>query len=423
MKLVFVAALLGCFTAEVTAPALHSTPLFSTSSTNQVHNKPPGSVRLGVGQVTDSTVQRTLRSSRTPPGTELEWTVRAAAGDVNVWLGLPTNVIIPADTLFLNVKNTSWDGDSTRFCAEVWNRKGTQRSNTAQALCWWEKKPTQPLPPAGPIEIDTVPQPPPGTDPNLLFFDDFRTGSLAPAQNGFAWGANNGGNPPDGPPTVVPFGSGFALRFIFGATVGTADDAFSEKRFTIANWESFFICMDWVYPANYFHRTEQPGSNNKGLRVWNAPGDHGAADMLVGFSTWGQDTASVNYGKSRIQIDMRGTTGTGPWGQGPNTLFGPGPIRIAYYVKSGTTGGYASNGSPVGQGGNGILKMWINGGNNGVPQYERSDLTITSASGDRGWSNGYIQGWWNAGPAQETIVYLTRIQVGREPIANCITPA
>lgn len=378
----------------------------------QPNLRAPGPIVLGAVQVTDTTVTRTLRSSRTPPGTALEWTVTAAPG----WSNLPTNLIVAADTMRFTARRTvPWATDTATFCAQAWNRRGSEKSAGSVSLCWQEKR-TAVLPPPGPI--DTA-----GAVPvELLFVDRFIGGVRAPPQNGVGYTSTNGPEPI----LIVPdatSSSGFAMRLAYRG-VPAGQDSFTEQNGRLGELPEVFICTTYRIPANYFHRDDTGPDNNKGLRLFGGMRAGASRDSAyqhssakAGYSTLPHATTSPAYGTSDIIITEFGTTegSTGNYGTGPWVKWfqADSIIKIGLYAKSGTVTGTTN---PLS--GQGIVRIW----RNGHKVYDRADLPIGITGANNKFQYFYFTGWANSGFAETTYIYVHEFIVARQPFASCITP-
>lgn len=239
----------------------------------------------------------------------------------------------------------------------------------------------------------------------ILFVDDFETGSKKESTNGFGWGAVNYGNG-DAAPQVsndIAHSGSNSLKFTFGGGPD-GDDAFSEQRYRMGyNMNEAYIQWYQYFPdgteglgPKWVHRNSSGPDNNKFLKLW--ADIYGAGHTVsTGVSAY-RDFNGI-AGNSR-HIPVYGTSqinGTDPWGEPmssqplDDSLRGKW-VKFQFHIKTATS----SNND-------GVIQMWIND----KLVLDSHDLPLYPTGGVGNYlRNGYIMGWANSGFAQTSYTYI-----------------
>jgi hypothetical protein len=241
------------------------------------------------------------------------------------------------------------------------------------------------------VTPDPIPEP-----TRVLFADDFASGDLTKAANGFKWLGGNSTEVVSDPGSA----SGKALRFRFKAAA-SGSDSFAERRFAIPSLTDVWIQYTVVIPLNYAHRNDTGSDNNKVLRLWygnKSDGNDGYSSYVIkgGFSTLPSDRLIPEWGPPGVgQRDAPTTSG---WitseDRGKQVTF-------TFHVKTDTK----CTGDPKTTGGNGALEAWK--GEKRILSYREACWPSKGASFDR----GYAFGWANSGFTQQTDILMRKFSI------------
>jgi len=243
----------------------------------------------------------------------------------------------------------------------------------------------------GPVVVGggDAPVDPPTGDP--FFTDDFSTGSRTNA-NGFTWNSTGSGIAVT---TTNPrAGQTHSLAFTFPATANDVDSS-REQRFALGRnvteiWLEYYLYV----PANYVHRAQTGGTNNKFLRLW---GDSYNANNKIGLSTF----RNTSYGSDSFLAFERTFSGGGIGAQGsPEEEFGGGDIPAGAWTQL-----RFRFRLPSADGANdGVMTMWVNG------TLAMTWAQPTTFPSIQYWNNGYFFGWSNSGYAEETVFQISEVK-------------
>lgn len=251
------------------------------------------------------------------------------------------------------------------------------------------------------------------------FVDGFESGDLKSTQEGFRWGAGQGGSKGDEMPvvtgTMARTGSkSLRFRFVGGPS---NDDAWSEQRFKFGRRLSEIYISFYLYipgpedghlgTASYRHRDDPTGPiNNKVFRLWDEV--YNRSDVQFGFSTrlmpgdlsrltreWlvrGADGRLQENPRGNVYRDWITAGDRGTW------------MRIQ--IRGRLSRGPDAN--------DGLIQVWKNGSL--ILDQQGMDFWSDMVGANNYFLNGYLLGWANSGFDQTTHMYIDDVVMSAGPI-------
>jgi hypothetical protein len=238
----------------------------------------------------------------------------------------------------------------------------------------------------------------------ILFADDFSSGNLSKAANGWSW---------SGAYVDVVHGFskdgdvGYSARFKFNGNPDLTADAWSELRFKVGtpNLSDLWITFWLYYPSGteaisrgprFVHRrgVNDAATNNKFFRLFHT---YQAGYLEVGAETWSQSTP----GDGDVQTFAR--TSSVPAGQQFWTTHTPEEVdslrgrwlKFELHSKAASAAGVRD----------GVLQIY----RNGYPIIDQRDLDIYPSLGENVFREGYLLGWANSGFDSTTYAYMSDV--------------
>jgi hypothetical protein len=266
---------------------------------------------------------------------------------------------------------------------------------------------------------DTTPRPPaytakplpPPADPTPtgwleVFRDDFETGRLNTARNGYRWGESRG-HPGELPVITdeLAHSGRNSLKFTFIGSPDPRDDAWSEQRFVLGD-SLKDVTIEWYqyYPdgrdghgAKYVHRRAQGPTNNKLLSLWSEDYQRYGVAALLETEGAGPDPTVVNKFGARGGRGV-GNYGTPVWRSGITDGYRGRWIRYRRRVK------VASSAMAR----DGISQLWVDD----ALVIDARNLPLYPRDGGGAYIRyGYLMGWANTGFDRTTYTYIDDVTI------------
>ena len=243
-----------------------------------------------------------------------------------------------------------------------------------------------------------LPGPPPSSDVEPLFDDDFESYAVGTEdQNGSAlWTPGNG----DGVfiSTDQAHSGTRSLRFRFAESPG---HIWAEQRFSFGQVLGEFWMEYWFHiPDNYFHREQNP-DNNKFIYFWDSGpytgGPAGQVNAMLSAEKRGtaDGISDLDFMWSNENTTVGGAAPEPSW----SDAFGPadaGWHQLRYHVA------VASSSSAN----DGVFEFWWDG----TLRISAYDIPLWDSS-DNGFQNGYLLGYDNSGFAEQTDFHIDEVKV------------
>jgi len=235
-----------------------------------------------------------------------------------------------------------------------------------------------------------------------LFQDGYESGNLSYTQNSIRWGSTT--NSAQGRVSVSalkPRTGTYSLQFLYP---GMADgqDGWAEQRLEMnSSHTEVWIMFDLYIPANYYHRSQGGGSNNKFFALYRNP--YSSPGFQVNFSTIPNGSGGSNLEIHSYNNGSENPIQTPDSGRSFITAADAGKWQnIVMHFKV-----------PTGQGtGDGVMQMW----KNGAQVVNITNLAAWGGTDKNYFDAAYILGWSNSGFASETTFYVDNFVISDTPL-------